>query len=350
MKINDIIRTRRQALGMTQEALADKLGVSPPAVNKWERALNYPDITLLPTLARTLEVDLNTLLSFQEDMSREEIGLFLQELTETARAEGRAAAFRLARNKLWEFPHNDLLSCNVAGILEGILALYPDGSEEERQSQEQEVAALYERAVRSVDPKIREWASYILASRCVGRGELGRAESLLEQLSDTYRGRAPLMAYLREKQGRRQESWVLLETELFTCANGILTVLTYMIDLALKDEERDDAKLFADTAAAVGARLDLSDFAVLSAPMQLLWAEKDGPRTLALLEKMLESMAAPWELSASPLYRHLPPKKSASEAQELLVQPMLNQLETAPECAFLKDVPGYEELLEKFRS
>ena len=73
MKINDIIRTRRQALGLTQEALADKLGVSAPAVNKWERALNYPDITLLPALARTLGVDLNTLLSFQEDMSREEM-------------------------------------------------------------------------------------------------------------------------------------------------------------------------------------------------------------------------------------------------------------------------------------
>ena len=52
MKISDVIRTRRQALGLTQEALAERLGVSGPAVNKWEKSLNYPDITLLPTLAR----------------------------------------------------------------------------------------------------------------------------------------------------------------------------------------------------------------------------------------------------------------------------------------------------------
>ena len=77
MKIHEVIRTRRQALGLTQEALADKLGVSAPAVNKWERALNYPDITLLPALARTLGVDLNTLLSFQEDLTDQEIGNFL---------------------------------------------------------------------------------------------------------------------------------------------------------------------------------------------------------------------------------------------------------------------------------
>lgn len=56
MKIHEVIRTRRQALGLTQEGLADRLGVFASAVNKWENALNYPDITLLPTLARTLGV------------------------------------------------------------------------------------------------------------------------------------------------------------------------------------------------------------------------------------------------------------------------------------------------------
>ena len=37
MRINDVIRQRRQAMGLTQEGLAERLGVSAPAVNKWER-------------------------------------------------------------------------------------------------------------------------------------------------------------------------------------------------------------------------------------------------------------------------------------------------------------------------
>ena len=41
MKIHQIIRTRRQALGLTQEQLAGKLGVSAPAVNKWERGVSH---------------------------------------------------------------------------------------------------------------------------------------------------------------------------------------------------------------------------------------------------------------------------------------------------------------------
>lgn len=88
MMLSDVIRTRRQALGLTQEGLAARLGVSAPAVNKWERSIHYPDITLLPALARVLGVDLNTLLSFQEDMTEEEIGLFLNRIYETAGAEG----------------------------------------------------------------------------------------------------------------------------------------------------------------------------------------------------------------------------------------------------------------------
>ena len=38
MKINEIIRTRRTAQGLTQEALAQLLGVSAPAVNKCTQA------------------------------------------------------------------------------------------------------------------------------------------------------------------------------------------------------------------------------------------------------------------------------------------------------------------------
>ena len=57
MNMHEIIRNRRRELGLTQEQLAGKLGVSAPAVNKWERGNSYPDITLLPVLARTLRVE-----------------------------------------------------------------------------------------------------------------------------------------------------------------------------------------------------------------------------------------------------------------------------------------------------
>ena len=114
MKFHEILRQRRLALGLTQEQLAQRLGVSAPAVNKWERNNSYPDITLLPPLARLLEVDLNTLLSFQEELTEEEIGAFANVLGERAQQEGCEAAFRLARDKLREYPNSDLLAYTAA--------------------------------------------------------------------------------------------------------------------------------------------------------------------------------------------------------------------------------------------
>ena len=350
MKLNEVIRTRRQTLGLTQEQLAQKLGVSAPAVNKWERNLNYPDITLLPTLARTLGVDLNTLLSFQEDLTDQEIGLFLNQLYETSQEAGCGAAFQLARDKLREYPNSDKLAYNAAGMLAGVLALQPEDGSPERQAQEAEVTALYERCVRSADPQVREWSTYALASRCVKTGELDRAEELLGQLSDTHREKQELKARLRWAQGRREEAWVLVEQELFNQALTIQSTLMSMLDWALKEEDRELAQVLADTAVRAGEVFELSDYAALSTPFQLAAADQDGPKALALLDRLLHSLTVPWDLAASPLYPHLPTKDAVGEDQRALIPPILDSMERDQECAFLRETPGYAELIQRYRN
>ena len=84
MEIGSVIREKRTAQGLTQEQVATALGVSAPAVSKWERGESFPEITLLPALARLLGTDLNGLLSFQQEMGREEIAAFLGRLVQAA--------------------------------------------------------------------------------------------------------------------------------------------------------------------------------------------------------------------------------------------------------------------------
>ena len=105
MKINDIIRTQRLAKHMTQEQLALHLGVSTPAVNKWEKGVSFPDITILPALARILDTDLNTLLSFQDSLSKEEIVVFINGLSQDALNNGIRHAYSMALDKINEFPN-----------------------------------------------------------------------------------------------------------------------------------------------------------------------------------------------------------------------------------------------------
>lgn len=51
----------RKEKNLTQEGLAEALGVSPQAVSKWENDLSCPDIMLLPELASLFDVSIDEL-------------------------------------------------------------------------------------------------------------------------------------------------------------------------------------------------------------------------------------------------------------------------------------------------
>ncbi len=55
----------RKNVNMTQEELADRLGVTPQAVSKWERGMSLPDVTLLAQLCRILHCSSDSVLGIQ---------------------------------------------------------------------------------------------------------------------------------------------------------------------------------------------------------------------------------------------------------------------------------------------
>ncbi len=62
-KIGKFIAECRKNKKLTQEQLAQKLGISNRAVSKWERGLNMPDASLMLELSKILEISVNELLS-----------------------------------------------------------------------------------------------------------------------------------------------------------------------------------------------------------------------------------------------------------------------------------------------
>lgn len=113
MKLNEQIREYRKKAGLTQEQVAKHLGVSTPAVNKWESGSNYPDITLLPALARLLKIDLNTLFSFHVGLPETEISFFAAELTEKFQQNDFECAYDAAMEKI--YPEGKLRNGRKAG-------------------------------------------------------------------------------------------------------------------------------------------------------------------------------------------------------------------------------------------
>lgn len=61
-KIGKFISFLRKEKGLTQQELAEKLGVTDKAVSKWERGLGCPDISLLVPISEIFDVSINELL------------------------------------------------------------------------------------------------------------------------------------------------------------------------------------------------------------------------------------------------------------------------------------------------
>ena len=68
----NLVQQRRKA-GISQEELANYLGVSKAAVSKWENEQSFPDILLLPELATYFNISVDELLGYEPQLSREEI-------------------------------------------------------------------------------------------------------------------------------------------------------------------------------------------------------------------------------------------------------------------------------------
>lgn len=56
-----IISEERRRAGLTQEALATRIGITPQAVSKWENGVGYPDVTLFPIIADVLGIPISRL-------------------------------------------------------------------------------------------------------------------------------------------------------------------------------------------------------------------------------------------------------------------------------------------------
>ena len=81
--IGEIIRKNRKARGLTQLALATRLGVTPQAVGKWERGESEPDLSLLLPLAKELNVTAETLFGAEQKQGFVQAEFLAEKLSES---------------------------------------------------------------------------------------------------------------------------------------------------------------------------------------------------------------------------------------------------------------------------
>ena len=117
LNIGTSIRRLRRERDVTQEELANAIGVTAQAVSKWEREEGYPDITILPEIARFFGVSLDTVCGMDEEREKAEIEKIIRE------AKGDCGEVAEAmRRGLERFPQSFELKAELAYHLIGCTA------------------------------------------------------------------------------------------------------------------------------------------------------------------------------------------------------------------------------------
>ncbi|MGI5824627.1 MAG: helix-turn-helix domain-containing protein [Bacillota bacterium] len=346
MKINQIIREKRKELSLTQEQIAECLGVSAPAVHKWEKGSTYPDITLLPALARLLKTDLNTLLSFNEDLTDTEIEGFVCEVDETVQKQGYETAFHKAIDKIHEYPNCDKLIYSVIIYLEGALFLYNISNPE---SYREVFEGFYKRLAVNETQEIRDTAICMLISYARNNGKFAEAEELINTLPLSAIDKEEQLAILCQKQKKYAEAEKIWEHRLLKSVTDIQTALMNLLELAWIDRRYDAAEALADMCETVTRQFDFPEWMRYNAHLGLALEKKNQEECLSILKKMLPAMKKKWNPQGCKLYRNLGGGENtflSSRIADTLCDELINN----EEYAFLRECAEFEKLMAEINS
>lgn len=109
----DRLKKLRHDRNITQDALAEYLGISYQAVSKWENNTGYPDITLLPALAGFFGVSADHLLGINQENSEEKIKKALQDAQKFTHTGEIDRSIHIIEDVLKSFPNEHRLLCDL---------------------------------------------------------------------------------------------------------------------------------------------------------------------------------------------------------------------------------------------
>ncbi len=163
-------KTMRKQRSLTQEQIAETLGVSCQAVSKWETNSSYPDISLLPIIADYFGVSVDYLIGHDTSKRMEEIDNTCS-LADTLFAEKRyREAIPVLREMLIKHPGNEKLMYQLAWAL--------SGTKNESADNYEEAILLYHKILEiSTDTEMRNKVSRDLLYRYSTKGNMNKALS-----------------------------------------------------------------------------------------------------------------------------------------------------------------------------
>lgn len=183
MKLGEKIKALRKQKNLSQEVLANYLGVSFQAVSKWENENTLPDVTMIPAIASFFGVSTDDLFDFNLYEIEKQVTEICDEaykyrLTDAAKSE------RILRDGLQRFPGNEIILNNLLYTLDCRVRV-------------DEVINLCKTLIESTkDDAVKYDACQILATCYKENGQSDLIKPTLEMIPEIYFTKLELMASL----------------------------------------------------------------------------------------------------------------------------------------------------------
>ena len=208
IKLGEKIKTFRKQKNISQEVLANYLGVSFQAVSKWENGSTMPDVTLIPAIASFFAVSTDELFDFNLYETEKQVDAICLEAykyreSDTARSE------QILRDGLARFPGNDIILNNLLYTLD-------------YKTRAGEVINLCKSLIESTrDDSVKYDACRILACCYKENGQIDLIKPTLEVIPEIYFSKLELVATLLDGE----ESYEAAQKHKDICADDLITML-----------------------------------------------------------------------------------------------------------------------------
>lgn len=177
---SEIFKTHRKEKNLTQEQMAEILGVSPQAISRWETGSTYPDITLLPVISDFFEILVDDLLGVGKAKIQGRIDNYISQFQSAISKGAINDCIEIMRTALLEFPNHYLLLSQL------MYALYVASEDDELAARyDEEIIAIGERILNYChDDDIRMEAKRLLLRHYCDTGNKTKALHLVNTLPE----------------------------------------------------------------------------------------------------------------------------------------------------------------------
>ncbi|MDL2236049.1 helix-turn-helix domain-containing protein [Christensenellaceae bacterium OttesenSCG-928-L17] len=302
MQIGTIIRAHRLEKGLTQENVAQRLGVTAPAVNKWEKGHSMPDITLLSPLARLLDISLDTLLSHTAALPDEEANRLVMTAYEKLKTEPFDAVFLWAQAQLQAYPNSAFLSLNMARMLSSHLQMHETNGDEMYADY---FVRCYQLALENGEDGLKREAADALYVHYMHSIQYEKAEEYLSYFSAENPERKRKLAAIYRKTGRKDDALRMYEELLYAGYQMLQSTFHGLYLFAAEDEDYEKAHQMVEKQTLLAQLFEMGTYHEISPGLELAALEQDADGLFEIMQQLLENTESIAGFTKSPLYSHM---------------------------------------------